>query len=305
MLGAIDQDDAVISFIRHYWLSLYDVKRERELYEAIKKRITSRSAAVEFADDLARLAPVYQTVLSPDDAFETNYGNPARVNMTTLNLLGMVQIRPLVLAVLDKFSPEEVRKALRMFVAWSVRFVIVGGLGGGTLERHYSQRAIEVRSGKWSRSSELGMAMQGVVPRDVVFRSAFESHIEAKAKISRYYLRALEAQEAGGGKPAMIPNPDTDAVNLEHVLPQNPTSDWNLSDDIVRAYANRLGNLCLLEKKLNSRVANGPFTGKRAEYKNSSFSLTHPLALSASWGPAEIDQRQRVLAALAVRAWRL
>jgi hypothetical protein len=123
MMAAIDAEDMVVSFIRHYWMPLREVARERELYIAIKKHITSKATAMEFADDLTILAPVYQSILSLDDAFEAKYGRPARVDMTTLNLLGMVQIRPLVLAVLDGFTVEEVRRSVRLFVAWSVRFV--------------------------------------------------------------------------------------------------------------------------------------------------------------------------------------
>jgi hypothetical protein len=223
--------------------------------------------------------------------------------MSTLNLLGMVQIRPLLLAVLDCFTPEEVRRSLRLFAAWSVRFVIVGGLGGGTLEKHYSQRAVAVRDGKMTKASQLSKAMQDVVPRDIAFRNAFASHIEPKAKIARYYLRALEAFASGPTKPALIPNPDTDAVNLEHLLPQNPSSEWKLSEDLVRAYVNRLGNLALLEKKINSKVANGLIAGKLTDYKASKFKLTQALATSGSWGPDEIEQRQSELATLAPKVW--
>lgn len=305
MISAFDEEELVLSYIRHYWMSVHGVTRERELYQRIKTQVSSKQSAVDLADDLAKNAPLYQAITNPDEAFEKKYGPEARNDMAALNILGMVQMRPLLLAILECFSPLEVRKALHRFVAWAVRFVTVGGLGGGTLERHYAQRAVEVRQGQHTKARHLTEVMQRVVPSDLEFRTAYTTVSEPKAKIARYYLRALELA-AGAPKPAKIPNPDTDAVNLEHVLPQNPSTAWGpLPEDLVKAYANRLGNLALLEKKINSSIANQGFAAKRKELESSPFVLTSAVAEYATWGPDEIDDRQAKLAALAVKTWRV
>lgn len=57
------------------------------------------------------------------------------VNGYAINLLGMTQIRPLLLAILEKFHADNVRKSFEKLVAVAVRFQIVGGAGGGSLEK--------------------------------------------------------------------------------------------------------------------------------------------------------------------------
>ena len=41
-----------------------------------------------------------------------------------------------MLAVARQFEKPEIEKAFKMFLSWSVRFLIVGGGGGGKLDRY-------------------------------------------------------------------------------------------------------------------------------------------------------------------------
>jgi len=53
-----------------------------------------------------------------------------------------------MLAVLKRFSVEEALKAFRLMLSWSVRFLVVGSGGGGTIERNYGVLSQQVSSGK-------------------------------------------------------------------------------------------------------------------------------------------------------------
>ena len=85
--------------------------------------------------------------------------------------------------MLVRFTRGEVAKTLRLAVAWSVRFLIVGGLGGGTLEARYSRHAVEITSEKIRSANELAQAMLDVVPGDRKFAETF-----AVASETRSYL---------------------------------------------------------------------------------------------------------------------
>src|SRR5208282_1304229 len=76
------------------------------------------------------------------------------------NQLEAVQIRPLMLAITRHFSEKEAQKAFKMFVSWSVRFLIVGGGGGGKLDRYYGTRAQQVTKGKIKTAKELADSME-------------------------------------------------------------------------------------------------------------------------------------------------
>jgi hypothetical protein len=122
--------------------------------------------------------------------------------------------------------------------------------------------------------------------------------------LARYYLNALERQARGDENPELVPNPNEEEVNLEHVLPLSPGKDWgHIAPDLARANARRIGNMVLLRTSANSAAANAGYLKKRPILKESEYKLTSQAAKHASWGPEEIEQRQAALSDLAVAVW--
>lgn len=307
VVEAAEDEGLIVDFIRHLWCSQYGVTREKELYDRIKEKITSKQKAIDFSNTLANSARTYAAIVNTDSELWVSYGSEARGYMATLNLLGMTQIRPLILAILQQFTPAEVKKSLRLFVSWAVRFVVVGGVGGGTLENHYSTRASEVIGGAIKTASALLKEMRPIVPSDIDFENAFSVATVSRHPHARYYLRVLERQEAGEDEPEFVPNTSEEAITLEHVLPQNPDKDWKHFDqETANRFYKRIGNLALMKKSKNEAGGNAKFTEKAKLYGKSEFKLTAGLSAFAEkgqWTTDAIDARQKVLATLAVQAW--
>ncbi|MCP4547156.1 MAG: DUF262 domain-containing protein [bacterium] len=307
MLGSLEalaDEETVVDYIRHYWSSTSKPSRKRELYFTIKTATTSKQAAIALGAELQAHAHLYAALLNPNHTHWVGVGGTAKEHVATLQLLRMEQNRPLLLAGLRHFSVPEVRKTLRLIVSWSARFLVVGGLGGGTMERHYSDRANEVRSGEITTAEELARAMAGVVPTDAQFRSSFSTVRVSQTWLARYYLRALEKTALGEKEPELIPNPNEEQVNLEHVLPQSPEGNWpDVEPEVARAYYKRLGNLALQRKGDNSLSGNAPFDDKKPYIQKSRYKLTQSIANKDQWGPTQIDERQEELSELAVNTW--
>ncbi|HEX4962664.1 MAG TPA: DUF262 domain-containing protein [Thermoanaerobaculia bacterium] len=303
-LTAVDTDASLVDYIRHYWSSRNGATRERDLYTAIRKRISSKQAAVDLARGLEVAARHYAAVLSPAHELWNEYGISTRQHVETINLLRMVQVRPLLLAVLKKFSASEAKKAFRLIVAWGVRFLVHGGLGGGVLEDNYCERAKSIHAGSITSAKQLASAMTGVVPTDKAFESAFATASVAQAYLARYYLRALEKQAQGQAQPELVPNANEEEINLEHVLPLKPEGNWpEFDEDTARAVQRRIGNLVLLKQKLNASLKSAPFNKKRVALASSQYALTKEVGKISKWGAAAIATRQQRLAKLAVSAW--
>jgi hypothetical protein len=299
-----DMESEVVGYIRQLWSSTYGLTRERELYDRIKREITGKQRAVDFAKSLMRNARLYHAISTTDQMFWTQYGSTSRQHMQRLNLLGITRVRPLILAVLDHFDAEEIKKSLRLMVSWAVRFMIVGGLGTGTLEEYYSLRAKEIRDGVLKDAKGLSTSMANLVPSDSRFKEAFARANVAKPRLARYYLQTLERQVCGEHEPELIPNENEDEVNLEHVLPKTPGAAWShITSDIADIYTNRLGNLALLQRSPNCDVGNASFLEKIEIYRQSNFILTQRISEVDTWGKTEIEERQAQLADLAVSAW--
>jgi hypothetical protein len=308
MQGAIEtagDEDVVLMYLRQVWASFYGLTREKELFDQVKRKITSKQGAVDFARELAANAKTYAAILNAQNEFWQPYGDTARAQVDVLLTLGLKQPRPLLLALIAKFNPQETKKALVYLVSCSVRFMIVGQLGSSTLENLYADTGKLVRQEKIKTAKELAEHLAKQVPNDREFESAFTVARLSSAVHARYYLRALELTASGKKEPEFVPNSNRDVINLEHILPQSPVSaQWpGFDDEQAQALCNRIGNLALLRLKKNSEIGNAAFDKKVGVYKQSEFILTQKIAESPAWTPDSIQKRQEELASLALKTW--
>ena len=293
------------TFIRHVWSSEHGLTREKDLYEAIRKRVDSKQRAVALADRLNKTAPIYLALNNPSDELWKQYGPYVRESVEALQILKAIQIRPLVLAILGTFDVAEVRRALPMLVCWTVRFMITGKLGSGPLELGYSDRAKGVSAGNIKSAKQLYDESKGFLVTDADFEQSFATARVSQHYLARFYLRVLEKQSVAKNDSELVVNPNEDAVNLEHIMPQARDPHWTSSVSVEQhsAFLKRLGNLALLDKTLNGQSGNLPFVDKAAALKLSKIGLTSSIAEYKTWTPVEIDRRQQALAVLAVKAW--
>jgi hypothetical protein len=301
-----EEEDLIVTFIRHYWSSVHGATRERELYEEIKKDIKDDAPkAFELADNLSDDATRYAAIRSASLTFWDDYGDASK-SVYTLNQFQLKQIRPLLLAILSKMKKKQhVERCLMLLVRCSVRLLIFGGLRGGRIEEEYTKAAVQIRENKIRNATELLAALRKVVPNDAQFKTAFANASVSKAYLGRYYLRAIERYLQHDDEPEWIPN-DEKAITLEHILPENPSSDWKLSDEIVEANYKKIGNLTLLKKRINNKdVANGIIAIKAPFYEKSEYELTKKLKNFTTWGAEEIAKRGNDLAELAIKTWPL
>ncbi|MDN4474641.1 DUF262 domain-containing protein [Demequina sp. SYSU T00192] len=307
-LGALDlakEESLFTAFLRHYWSSRYGATRERELYAKIKEEITGEAGAVALVAGLQKAAGFYAAILSTEDDFWTGWSSGERANVETLLRLDLEQHRPLLLAAMQHFTQTELKALLRALVSWSVRGLVVGGIGGGTTERAYCDAAVKIRSGEIKTVDETRAELASIIASDDEFRAAFANVRVPRSALARYYLAALEKDARGDAEPELVPNSDEDQVNLEHVLPKNSTrSEWPaFTDDSAKAYAFRLGNMALLQKGPNGRIGNKPWGVKRPVLATSQLSLTQGAAEHAEWDAATIESRQAEFAEAAVSIW--
>jgi len=303
LLENTENELLIVTFIRHYWSSIYGLTRERVLYDEIKRKITSKQRTVDLSFNLSKFSKIYIAIIDASNSFWNDFSDETKVHIENLNLFGMVQVRPLLLAIISKFNRPETERAIKLLVSSSVRFLIHGGLGGGALETQYSQTAKEINEGLITTATNLVDRMRTVIPNDEQFKESFKTANVSKPSLARYYLMVLEKCYNGSLKPELVPNSDTTAVNLEHVLPKNPDSSWGLTEEKVKVLHNRLGNLALLSSKLNSEIGNASFELKKTSYQNSSFNLTKSIYDLDEWNEEKILARQEQLSNLAIQAW--
>ncbi|SIR14602.1 DUF262 domain-containing protein [Solilutibacter tolerans] len=304
VLEATSEEPLTVTYLRHFAMSRYGLVRERDLFSTIKKKVANKKSALQLATDLNNTVKVYSALVNTDHELWQRYDKQVSGRAATLNLLNMSQIRPLLIAILEKFGDSAVSESFRLLESAAVRFQIVGGVGGGTLEKIYSDTAKAVFDGGIKTPKDL-LAAFTTLPTDAAFRQAFTVAQISRQNLARYYLMRLESALSGGSVQELVPNPNTGHINLEHVLPLTLSESWQSSWklDLARGYQKRLANLALLNSKENSKTGNDDFSKKVEAYAKSSIALTKRISEFTEWTPDTIETRQKQMAELAVKAW--
>lgn len=101
-------------------------------------------------------------------------------------------------------------------------------------------------------------------------------------------------------------------LTIEHLMPLSWEANWSLSDGVdeepAREYRNRIvhtiGNLTLVNQKLNSSLSNAPWEEKRESLlEHSVMTLNSELRNECSWNEETIRTRSRRMAELIADCW--
>lgn len=307
--GAIEtseNEEEILQYIRYYWSSKNGLVREKELFKDIKNKIRSKNQTITLLSNLKRNAELYLALLNPNHPLWEDYHEDCAVCISELKELGLMQNRPLLLAILERFSnKDEVRKSLSLITSWSVRNLITGVIGAGTLEKEFSNQAKLINDGNIINAIGLKSSIQNLIPTDDQFKSAFKIAAVSKSYIARYYLRKLEESYRTTRELSPLQNPEK--VSLEHILPEIPENlgeDWSdFNVNTHKTYYRRIGNLTLLDKKMNSDVKSGSFSSKKEIYSQSEIEITRRLSEFDIWTSARIEERQTEFSEKAITIW--
>ncbi|WP_158070597.1 DUF262 domain-containing protein [Mycobacterium sp. NS-7484] len=308
-LGALEltaADTKFVAFLRHYWSSREGRTTERELYASIQKKVTTKTEAAKFAQSIAQAAVKYAALQNASHSEWAAYGTSGRADVALLVRFNLAPNRPLLMAAMDNFKQAEFKKLVQALVNWSVRGLVNESMNSGTTEAQYCLAAVEIRAKRITTVAQLRTFLGATVASDSDFQGAFSLMRLKRNWLARYYLQALELQKIGEAEPALVPNPDENKLNLEHVLPQNAVpGDWTdiPTREDVETWAYRLGNMVLLSKQENNDIGNGNFQSKVPVLKASDLQLTNEVGSKQDWTPKQIESRQKDLAELAVKTW--
>lgn len=308
VLETLDIEDLVMTYLRHLSITQFGPTREKEVFDKIQSNVSGRSDSIAFLEKLASYAESYAALLNPSHVKWNSYSRKTRDSLDVLKDLKVQQIRPLLLAVAQHFDQKEAETAFRTFVSWTVRFLISGGMRGGQLEDAYGQCANNIVKGDIKTTDQLLSQLSNVIPSDKEFEAAFSTARVSQHYLARYYLRAIEANLRKEEDPELMPVRDTEIMNLEHILPEEPEDKWpHIDSETAAAYSKRLGNMTLLKTKKNEDLGNEPFSVKRKELENSKLRLNQHICETTTdqtgWGQNEINERQKKLAEWAVKTW--
>lgn len=290
----MEEDTKVQDFIRHFWITLQGDVKSRKLYREIKYYITKPDAEVDsltFSRDLRQSAEIYREVSAGRD-------NDAELQRY-LKAIDMLNARSLMPAILSTYilgSLEEKRRMLAALITLYVRYNVIGGYENSRLETVVFDIATQLRE-KGDFDSAI-QRLKEFAPTDGEFIERFKSAQLRRRESARYILRELEHAKRRTQEVA-VETPDR--VHVEHIYPQTPLPGkrWENHTSAVE----RLGNLTLLSKALNTSIKNNDFNVKKPAYEESDLLLSKELVKYDDWNIETIDRRQEEMAQYALSIW--
>jgi len=309
VLGDRKADD----FLKVFWTSRYGRVQKGTLFNKIRAKYSNKASVIKLSEELYETVEFYAALDSYDSDVWADHSEQTREYVKTMTFLAATQVRPILISALFKLSPSNIERLLRWLVTLIVRYQTVGGGRTGRLEQQCASVAPKVFSRDLTTAQKIWDNLKSIVPKDDEFRNDFKAYSEATAAKARYILSEIEIvkwQKVNPGKDLeKTPCSNPSILNLEHILPKNPSSEWSsiigADKTIVQECLTSIGNLCLLSAKANRQLGSLSFQTKSSEtYKTSDIITTRDLAERYSnWDRKDIESRASELAELAIEAW--
>jgi hypothetical protein len=303
----IDKFD-LTKFIRHYWISNYGDVSEKDLFRKISTQLKSSLEVFDFVNSLRNSSEIYGAFKNPQSSIWDSYPQDVKSDIARLRVFDANECYPALLAAKEVLNPGSFLKLLKMIVIFSFRYTVICNLNPNKLETMYGEISTHIRKRKPKSTKEIAGIIAKLDPEDDIFSEAFQKKILNKnqTELARYILQEINSNYVGNKE--LVANPNSSEVNLEHVLPQKPSEAWlaKFSKTDPGHYVYRLGNLALLESKVNRTIGNSSFQEKCSKaFSSSRLEITREISENTVWGPKQIEERQEKMAKAASKIWNL
>lgn len=295
--------DKFPSFLRHYWISKYELTTEKHLFKALKKEISTSPQVIDLLDELEKNARLYNALTTYSDKLWEGE-REIKKYVREIELFKEKQALPILLAAYNNLPLMEFTKVLRTISVITFRYTIISGLHTNLKENVYNKAAVKISRGELKTAALIAQEIKDLYPTDKDFKNDFSTiaiSTKRNKKTVRYILFQIENHLSGKDDDFEI-NPAT----IEHILPENADDNWsvNFPESIQESLVYRLGNYTLLEDDRNRLCGIKPFVEKKEIYKTSQYVMTNKLD-THDWTPNSIDYRQNSFAEAAKAVWRL
>lgn len=295
-------------YIRHYWNATQDFEREKALYRAINKRITSPKDSREMLNNLDELAKYYHDMVVPSE--NTSYENSKLTeSFTALKALKASTFYPVILAMKKNksFKEEDLAKVVRKIELYVFRNFTICGRTANSAETYFANIAKSIDNEQLTNADEICAEINKEIVPDDEFKISFISWTGSSSskEAIRYILRKIH-KHLDPSKEISVNNND---VHIEHIMPEN-NEKWNVPEDVHERALWRLGNIALLSGVWNQSISNNPFNDKYKMYTESIIKPNNEIITYAKqenskyiWTEESINERQTKLSEYAVEIW--
>jgi len=288
-------------YLRYYWNSEHKTVGKKNLFKTIKTAITTKEQVFELVRNLKDNADLFIALQNPEDEFWKDQPEIKQF-LKDLKLFQIRQTNSLLMAGFKYLEPKGFKYLAKICSVISFRYNIIGGLNPNAQEDVYNSVALQIFLNKQFSVQDF----QPIYVSDSNFENDFSTKdfksTTRNHKIVKYILSKIEEKEFKNEI-----SPDSDLFTIEHILPESADENWgDFTNEEISRSIYRIGNLALLEKKLNREADAKKYLDKTSLYRLSKCLLTQSIPDNFdSWNEDKISARQKELAKNAKTIWRI
>jgi hypothetical protein len=297
------QDDDIVKFLRHYWISAHGNVRKRQTYETYREHLETlnEEESIQFIASIEESASYFEQIINPNPR-KCIWGAEVAEVLDRLLSYRATQVRPFILA-LAKHSPEHILTGVKICESITVRSSIIGSRNPSSIEKVYFELSQMLQ-----KEDPWRLIFESKVLKDIVSDEEFVEDFSSISVASvTPALREILSQVNAAMSTGETYIQKGKQVHVEHIFPQKPSiealQESGIKKSDVSDYSCRIGNLTLLSGAYNRKASNKAFSLKRSIYEKSDILMTRKLASFEHWGVKEIDHRSNELSDFAVQAY--
>ena len=286
-------------FIRYYWNSKNKTVRSNDLFKVLRNNIKEDRSVFELINDMLAYSDIYMALKNESDDL-WNERDKVQEYVSLLNIFNLKQPISMLMAAYKYLSNEDFERVLCDAIVVSFRYNVICGKNPNDIEKVFNDIAIKISNNNIYDKNLLSKIYVNDNEFTVSFINKVFPENARNNKIIKYILGKYERFKGGLRDVSIVSELDT----IEHIYPQHPNEEWN--DDNLDSLIYRLGNMCLLEKKLNNNIGNKRYAEKVEVLNQSTFITTNSISSEyPEWVQQSIVDRQKQMAKCAKTIWKI
>lgn len=265
---------------------------EKYIFDVYDEILKSVSSTETFLENLKKAAQYYVEIYNPTDN---------KIHLMSLKAMNITKCYPLFLRAKEVLNDKNFDNLSKAIECISFRHSILRN-DPKELEKFYYQLLTKLNS-----DNDIDIVIEDIrqnltMKQTEKFKTEF-STVSPKTNVAKMILDRIVRTQSESVNWA------SKDIHLEHIMPQKPKGIWlSLKEpepDLYEFNLYRLGNLTLLQNKLNQSAQNKDFVTKKNEYyKDSRLKITRDLLDYDDWNFETINQRQTKLSEIAITIWK-
>lgn len=322
----IDKPDR---FFRHYIMSqpepdISGSVTSRKLYDEFNDIIENKLPSnevdlMDYIEGMVEEAGLYVGLTQGTvDELEGRPQQKVNNRLQNLNDIGSSHSRTLLLRMFREFDDfDKIHQCLKYIEVFMIRWKLANYQSGTGLDKIFSELCSHAFTSGEPMSGdpldEIKDKLGDEAPSDEEVYAGLANEDFSRNSQTKYILDMIERRHYMKGDGAGAKSYNRATVDIEHIAPRatfnaKKYSPWRdvlgVDEDGFDQYRNRLGNLTLLEERLNEKASDNPFQQKKDQYKLADYEMTQDIRESYEiWTKNEIQKRSKELAEIGVSIW--